>query len=71
MPNINSDANGVNKLLSNIKPHKATGPDGVPALVLKELKDTIMPVLMDIFQKSLDSDKLPADWREANIAAVY
>ncbi len=64
MPNINIDANGVNKLISNIKPHKAVGPDGVPAWVLKELKDAITPVTstyMDIFQKSLDSGELPAD----------
>ncbi len=71
IPNINIDANGGNTLLSNIKPHKAAGPDGVPAQVLKELKDAITPVLTDIFQKSLDSGELPADWREANIAAVY
>ncbi len=71
MPNITIDTNGCNKLLSNIKPHKAAGPDGVATWVLKELKDATTPVLTDIFQKSLDSGELPADWREAHIAAVY
>jgi hypothetical protein len=28
---------GVEKLLKNIKPHKATGPDSIPARLLNEL----------------------------------
>jgi hypothetical protein len=37
MQNIIITENGVYKLLRNIKPHKATGPDNIQARYLKEL----------------------------------
>ena len=30
-PPINVDAKGIQKLLKDLKPHKATGPDSIPA----------------------------------------
>jgi hypothetical protein len=36
MQNITITENGVYKLLRNIKPHKATGPDNILARYLKE-----------------------------------
>jgi sulfur relay (sulfurtransferase) DsrF/TusC family protein len=35
MTNIHITEHGVYKLLKNQKPHKATGPDEVPAFILK------------------------------------
>ena len=34
------DVNGVAKLLRGIKAHKATGPDAIPARLLKEAVDS-------------------------------
>ena len=48
-------------LLSNIKPFKASGPDNIPAFLLKEIAIQIAPSLAVVFQASLNQCKLPAD----------
>ncbi len=62
---------GVRKLLKEINITKATGPDSIPARILKEMADEISPILTSIFQQSLDSGEVPHDWRIANIAPVF
>ncbi|CAH1248772.1 Hypp8402 [Branchiostoma lanceolatum] len=71
MMDIKIDTTGINKLLDNLNPHKACGPDHVHACVLKELSTTLSPFLQAIFQKSLDTGCVPEAWKEANIAPVY
>ncbi len=71
MPDITITEKGVRKLLSNIIPHKATGPDGIPARFLKEFAQEITPILTLVFQKSIDSGKVPEDWKNANIVPVF
>ena len=43
MGEITVDANGVFKLLNNLKIHKASGPDGLSSRVLKECSSEIAP----------------------------
>ena len=62
---------GVDKLLTSLKPHKAAGPDQLNPRVLKELHLPISPILHSIFQLSLKSGKVPADWKTANVVPVY
>ena len=71
MPNITIDCNGVVKLLGQLNPSKANGPDQIPTRVLKEAAPAIAPYLCYIFQQSLDSGDVPADWRHANMSAIY
>ena len=71
MPDIVVDVRGVHKLLSNIKPNKASGPDSIPCRVLKEAALELAPVLTDIFNSSLATSMLPKDWKTANIAPVF
>ena len=71
MPNITIDYNGVVKLLGQLNPSKANGPDQIPTRVLKEAAPAIAAYLCYIFQQSLDSGDVPADWRHANISAIY
>ena len=47
------DPNGVLKLLNNLKIHKASGPDGLSARVLKECISEIAPILALIYNESL------------------
>ena len=63
--------NGVNKLLKNLDITKAIGPDLIPSRVLKEAADQIKPFLTCIFNQTLESGEAPADWRQANITAIY
>ena len=62
---------GVLKLLRNILKSKAPGPDSIPNRVLKECATQLAPSITVIFQKSVDSGRLPKDWLNANIAPVY
>lgn len=45
MPDLTININAVNKLLKNLKLHKAAGPDTIRPLLLKELYMEISPVL--------------------------
>ena len=62
---------GVEKLLSNIDPKKASGPDGVPSTILKYLSMELAPIITHIFQQSLDTGDIPPDWLTANITAIF
>ena len=53
MGEITVDPKGVIKLLNNLNIHKAPGPDGLSARVLKECSSEIAPVLTYIFNESL------------------
>lgn len=71
MPDIKVTTHGVEDLLKNLKVHKATGPDNVPARILKECSTAVAPILQKLFQKSLNSGTVPDDWRKANVSPVF
>ena len=72
---IKISSQGVAKLLSDLQPHKAPGPDGLPNIVLKSCANNIAPALSLIYQKSLDTGTLPSDWLTlqltSNISAAF
>ena len=51
--------------------HKASGPDGLSARVLKECSSEISPMLALIYNESLAQGTVPDDWRQANVAPVF
>ncbi len=61
---------GVEKLLSNIKVNKASGPDNIPCRILQELSTELAPMLTVIFQQSINW-KLPSDWLKAEVAPIF
>ena len=67
MPDICISKEGIEKMLQNIKPDKAAGPDTLPATVLKELRNEIAPILQLIYCRSIKSDIVPSDGKTANI----
>ena len=71
LESIKIDPKGVENLLKKIQSHKAQGPDNIPNQVLNKCAESLAPVITIIFQKSLDSGKLPKDWTDANIAPVF
>ena len=70
-PKIEITTPGVTKLLRNLKPGKAPGPDCLPNVVLKTCADHIAPILSLVYQRSIDSGELPVDWLSANISAAF
>ena len=71
MEEITVDPVGVAKLLTKLNIHKASGPDGLSARVLKECSSEIAPVLAYIFNESLAQGAVPDDWRLANVTPVF
>ena len=53
--------------LKALEVDKATGPDEIPAKLLKETSSVIAPSLCKIFNKSLQLGSLPSDWKLANV----
>ena len=58
MDNIVIHERGVYKLLKGLRPFKATGPDEVPANILKQAAESLAPYLYRMFQLSLDEGKI-------------
>ena len=55
--NINITENGVNKLLKDLNPNKAAGPDNITPRVLKELATHIAPIVTIIFRCSYQNNQ--------------
>ena len=70
MPQIQISVKGIEKLLKSLNPHKAAGPDKFKPIILQTLHAELAPILQVIFQKSLDSGKLPHIWKEANVSPI-
>ena len=62
---------GVYKLLSTLDMHKATGPDGLQARLLKELAAELTPVFTVLFQASVNQGLIPDDWKEADVVPIF
>ena len=71
MADIQISEDGVEKLLKDLNPHKAMGPDGLHPRILKQLASTIAPTLQIIFQKSISTGRVPSDWKQANISPIF
>ena len=57
--NLEITANGIIKLLEELNPHKASGPDGISARLLKERADQVGDTLAFLFTTSLDRGRYP------------
>ena len=71
IPELEITSTGVEKLLKRLVPSKAPGPDCIPNLLLKELACELAPVLIALFNQSLQTGDHPSDWKRANISPIY
>ena len=71
MPDISIAAEGIDKLLVGLNPHKTAGPDKFKPIVLQTLHKELAPILYLIFQRSLDTGKLPDILKEANVSPIF
>ena len=61
----------VISVIEGLKVDSACGPDGIPPRVIKELKDELAKPLAILFRKSLDTGKIPDDWRLAEVTPIF
>jgi len=59
------------KLLKELNPNKASGPDKIPCRVLKELATELAPVVTAFFRQTAELCVFPRDWTEAIISPIY
>ena len=71
MGDITVDPKRVAKLFDRLNVHKAPGPDGLNARVLKECSNEISPILALIFNESLARGDVPDELRQANVSPVF
>jgi len=61
----------IYKLLKELHPEKAMGPDGMHPLVLRELRDVIAQPLQMIFTSSINTGIVPEVWKTAHVSAIF
>ncbi len=61
----------VKKKLTQLKIKKATGPDGIPARVLRECAVALSRPLARLYNLSMKRGIVPNDWKCANVVPVY
>ena len=71
MPDIEISLNCVLKLLNNLKPGKAAGQDCIQPILQTELRVELSPIIKVIFERSLETSKLPVNWFRANITPIF
>ena len=62
---ISITEDGVRKLLLNLNPNKACGPDGISPRLLKMVAEELTPALTLLYRISYFSSTLPKDWKQA------
>ena len=61
----------VKKYLDSLDTNKSTGPDNISPRLLKELRQEILQPLTALFNKSLQLQKVPEDWKLANVTPIF
>ena len=70
LSNCTFSSNAVIKALDKINANKTAGPDSIAPRVLKEAKFQLCEPLSLLFTKSLNSGKIPNDWKLANVTPI-
>jgi hypothetical protein len=65
------DVAEVENYLRSLDITKASGPDKIPARLLKECDRYIAPSLCELFNVSLRVGRLPVEWKSANVTPVH
>ena len=61
----------VSSLLSQLDTSKATGPDKLPAIILKNCANSLSPSLAAFINTSLKTGLYLSEWKEANISPIH
>ena len=61
----------VGRILMNLKPDKSSGPDEVHPKVLKECAAELTYPLYVLFERSMQTGRVPAEWKIANVTPIH
>ena len=60
----------VERAVFSANPYKAPGRDGLPAIVWQKLWPVLKTQITTLFQRSLETGKLPQQWKIASIVPL-
>ena len=61
----------VEETIAAMKQDSSPGPDGIPPKIFHELKKQLSRPLASLFRLSMETGKIPDDWRDAVITPIY
>ena len=61
----------VEHYLNDLDTSKAYGPDGIPPRLLKECSKEISSSLCSLFNKSIETGRVPREWKKANVIPIH
>ena len=61
----------VATVIQSLDPSKATGPDGIPVVVLQRCCPELAPVLSKLYNKLLSQPCFPSCWKIPNVIAAF
>merc|ERR1712105_286242 len=61
----------IKKAIDDIDENSAAGPDGIPALLLKKIREEIALPLALILRKSIDEGKIPDIFKLAYVTPIH
>ena len=68
---IHLKAQEIYSILKTLQIGKACGPDMIHNRILREIADSVSPLLTDLFKTSLSTAKVPDIWKQSNISPVF
>ena len=68
---LQTNTEEVLKRLKELNPSKSCGPDDLPPRLLRELAHELAEPITTLFNASLRTSSVPADWKTANITSVF
>ena len=71
LANLHITEASVEKVLKELDSNKAVGPDGIPTIILKECRQSLVSSITRLFNESLSSGIFPDCWKSANICPVF
>ena len=71
LSNLKVTPSEVAKLIRQLDPSKAVGPDEIPVIVLKDLSAELSPILSKFFNKCIRQSCFPVFWKKSSVCPVY
>ena len=69
--NISVTPNMVKKVIMNLDLSKASGPDCIPVVVLKNCEPELSYILAELFNKCLKEYCFPDSWKVSSVVPVF
>ena len=61
----------VAAIVTRLDPSKATGPDGIPVIVLQKCSPELSPILSRLFKKCISESCFPSSWKFPTVVPVF